>query len=333
MQRIYALVLLCLLGSTAAIADEARRCSPMEFVTTYKTNFTRDQALAYLDQVNEANFSESKHNFSEGLTLPVDVPVQAQMSYDDYKKWWSDYKRTTKYNYSSNESFALVQTMVTPNDLEKYKACVFGGYGLSAFLTQNENQAIVQVRWRPAPPVTGQNLPISEMVDLTVHQGETALPPTEKEIAVNGDFTVVYPLTKGVPFTLVASIGSSTSVPVVAFIPKVLSCTITNPDIEAVDPLSPQVIAGQRTNQHVDGNARAWMADYAQRLKAQGKSVISTRYVVAETVGSSSLMGGHVRRTFVVWVYGKYGGEKMYGPDPRCTTDEPPPSGQVPAKT
>jgi hypothetical protein len=325
MRRIYALVLLCLFCCTGAMADQATQCSPMDFVTTYKMNFTRDQALAYLDQIDRTNFSEAKHTFSAAGVIPFDVPIHAQGSYDDYSKWWSEFKRTTKFNYSSNETQAIVQTMVTANDLEKYKACVVGGLGLSAFLTQNENQAIVQIHWRPAPPVPGQTMPYSETVDLQAFQGDAVTPTTQrKDIVINGDFTVEYPLTKGVPFTLVASIGGSTSTTVHAFVPKLFTCTLQSPNVEALDPLSPRILANQRTNHYLDGNAHAWMADYAQRLRAQGKSVVSTRYVSAETVGSSSWIGGSKRRTYAVYIYATYGGDKVYGPDPRCLADQPP---------
>lgn len=333
MQRIYALVLLCLFGCTVALEIQARECSPMDFVSTYKVSFTRDQALAYFDQVTKENFSEAKHNFSAAGVLPLDVPIEAQATYEDYSKWWNTFKQTTQYNYKKNESLAILQTMVQPADLEKYRICVTEGYGLSAFLTQNENQAVVKIYWKPAPPVPGQTVPGAETVTLDAYQGDNTVPATQKrDIVINGDFTVEYPLTKGVPFTLIASIGPSTSTSVHAFIPKIFTCTIQNPSIEVTDPRSPIILSHQRTNRYLDGNAHAWMSQFAQTLKSQGKSVISTRYLGPDIDSSYNRVTRTGWRAFAVYIYATIGGEKVYGPDPRCTADEPAPAGYVPPK-
>jgi len=263
------------------------------------------------------------------------VPIQAQGSYDDFEKWWSDYKSKTEYFRTQDQDLTVVRNKFSADGLIAYKTCIHGGFGVSAFMTTNGNQAIVEVSWRPAPPPPGGTIPSEEKINLKKTEGSGPESITQENVVINGSFTKAYPLTVGVPSTLIAELPGSEAATVSALLPKVFQCWIEDPTVTILHPNNPLLVdAHERTNKYLDAHNAATVSRWAKELEEQGKKNVKV-WIASEWEDDSQgnlaqRIVGQKWRYYYAALAASYGGEKSYGQDPRCKQDEPQyPTGQA----
>lgn len=314
---------LCLLSiSSKVYADQRQQCDPVNYISTQNVHLTVFQAVSLFNLIDESNWGTAKHSLSGGATLPIEVPITAQGSYNDFSKWWSKKKNEFKYDSTQDINLSTVTSLVSDNDLDKYRACLAGYQGLSSFLRLNGNQAEVEVAWHPAPPVPGETLPSQVAVELVTTQGTDPSQTEPATISINGDISRTYNLTPGAPFSLIAQIKGVTSTRVSALIPKIYTCTITSPvETTLYNNGNPVIVQGHNNSieaQTIASVQQTWRA----QLESEGKTNVVVTVLPPMETKSGGGWGRSPTYTYYLKFSATYGGDKAYGPNPRCTHDE-----------
>ena len=321
MRQLCTVVLLLLLACSSAMADQREQCPPTAFLAKGNMRLNQSEALAYLNSIDQSDYSEAKHNLSAAGTLPIEVPIQAQGSYDDFSKWWSDYKSRTAYYRTTDQDLTLITSALDSNGLQAYKACLHGVYGLTIASKLNGTQLVTELYWKSYPPAPGaKTIDVTVPIQITVTRGSTEEPARQVEVGIDSNTPMVFALNKGEPFTAVFTVPNNGGVSVSANLPVIHSCSITAPVVHVDYKANPIPLDDQKNNGNVDATIARGQHTFQAELETEGRANI-------KMLTPSVPEGGHAgHRWYRIYLFATYGGNKVYGPDPRCSQDEPPPT-------
>ncbi|MGH8159272.1 MAG: hypothetical protein ACREPQ_14220 [Rhodanobacter sp.] len=321
MRQLCTFVLLFLLACSTSMADQRERCPPAAFLAKSDTRLNTSDSLAFLNSIDQSNYSEAQHSLSATGMLPIEVPIQAQGSYSDFSKWWSEYKSRTAYYRTSDQDLTVVTSALNSDGLEAYKACLHGVYGLTIASKLNGTQLITELFWKSYPPPPGaKTIDVTVPVQITVTRGAAEEQVRQMDVGIDSVTPVVFALNKGEPFTAVFTVANNGGVSVSADLPLIHTCSITTPVSTVTYSKNPIVLDHQRNNGNVNATI-AWGTPYfLAELAAKGLTNIEMQKPAVPEGGGAG------NRWYRIYLSATTGGEKVYGPDPRCTRDEPPPT-------